>query len=204
MAAAALLDPKSTALVLTDLQLAIISETPLAASETDALRRVNSAVVKCAETLKVARRMEMLVVPVRVAFSAGHPEANPYSPMMQFIREKGLLIDGAQSTSFDPSVRPNPDEIVITKHGVSAFAGTPLDQILRARQVDTVILGGLVTHYAVDGTARDAHDRGYRVVVLRDGCASAAPARHEASLANLAFLGEVLTTDILITRIRGV
>jgi nicotinamidase-related amidase len=78
---------------------------------------------------------------------------------------------------------------------VSAFAGTPLDQIFRARGVGTVILGGLVTHYAVEGTARDAHDRGYRVIVLTDGCASATPSRHEASLANLAFLAEAVTTE---------
>lgn len=134
----------------------------------------------------------MAVIHVRVAFSTGHPEANPNSPMMQFIRDKGLLVEGASGTDFDPRVAPANNEIVITKHAVSAFAGTALDQLLRARGVDTVALGGLVTHYAVEGTARDAHDRGYRVIVLKDACASAAPARHEGSLANLGFLAEVM------------
>jgi nicotinamidase-related amidase len=201
MAAADRLDAKSAALVLNDLQLAIISDSPLAPSEPDALARINAAVDLCAEALKAARRFEMIVVHVRVAFSPGHSEANMHSPMMRFIREKRLLLYGGESTSFDPRVRPNHGEIVVTKHGVSAFAGTPLDQILRTRRVDTVVLGGLVTHYAVEGTARDAHDRGYRVLVLKDGCASATPARHEASLDNLAFLCEVLTTDAFIARI---
>jgi nicotinamidase-related amidase len=201
MAAVDSLDPRSTALVLNDLQVAIVSGSPLAPSEPDALARVDAAVDRCAEALRAARRIEMLVVHVRVAFSPGHPEANPHSPMMRFIRDKGLLTEGAQTTSFDSRVQPHPGEIVVTKHGVSAFAGTPLDQILRARRVDTVVLGGLVTHYAVDGAARDAHDRCYRVLVLKDGCASATPARHEASLGNLVFLGEVLTTDAFIARI---
>jgi len=195
------LEARSMALVLNDLQLAIISGSPLAPSEPDALARVNAAVDCCAGVLSEARRARVPVVHVRVAFSSGHPEANPYSPMMRFIQEKGLLSDGAPETEFDPRVRPEPGEIIVTKHGVSAFAGTPLDQLLRARRVDTVVLGGLVTHYAVDGTARDAHDRGYRVLVLKDGCASATPARHDASLANLAFLGEVLPAEAFIARL---
>ena len=195
------MDVKSTALVLNDLQRAIILGSPLAPSEPEALARFSAAVERCAETLKAARGLGMPVVHVRVAFSSGHPEVNPSSPMMRFIRDKGLLLEGAPGTAFDPRVQPEPGEVVITKHGVSAFAGTALDQILRARQVDTVVLGGLVTHYAVDSTARDAHDRGYRVVVLKDACASATPARHDASLANLAFLGEVLATEDFAGRI---
>lgn len=188
----------STVLLLNDLQLAIISGSPLAPSEPEAVARVNAAVKQCARALASARRAGMAVIHVRVAFTAGHPEANPNSPMMRFIRDKGLLVEGDSGTHFDPRVAPVKDEIVITKHGVSAFAGTALDQLLRARGVDTVALGGLVTHYAVEGTARDAHDRGYRVIVLKDGCASATPARHEGSLANLGFLAEVLpVTDFI-------
>jgi nicotinamidase-related amidase len=201
MTAADRLEFRSTALVLNDLQLAIISGSPLAPSESEALARVSAAVDRCAEVLGNARRVGIPVVHVRVAFSSGHPEANPHSPMMRFIREKELLSHDAPGTGFDPRVQPGPGEIVVTKHGVSAFAGTPLDQMLRSRGVDTVVLGGLVTHYAIDSTARDAHDRGYRVIVLEDGCASATPARHDASLANLAFLGEVLTTKDFIAQI---
>lgn len=192
---------RATALVLTDLQLAIISGTPLAPSEPDAVMRFNGVVECCAKALAAARRLGMLMVHVRVAFSQGYPEANPSSPMMRFIREKGLLIDGDPGTAFSPKVRPAAGEIVITKHGVSAFAGTPLDQILRARNISAVALCGLVTHYAVDSTAREAHDRGYGVIVLKDGCASGAPARHEATLANLAFLGSVVTTEEFISSI---
>jgi len=194
---------RSSALVLNDLQAAIISGSPLAPSDPDALARVNAAVDRCAQALDVARRASLLVVHVRVAFSPGHPEANPHSPMMRLMRDKGLLLEGAPGTRFDPRVAPKPTEISLTKHTVSAFAGTPLDQILRARAIGTVVLGGLVTHYAVDSTARDAHDRGYRVIVLTDGCASATPSRHDASLANLAFLAETVTTEAFASRIEA-
>jgi nicotinamidase-related amidase len=194
-------EARSSALLLNDLQVAIISGSPLASSDPDALVRVNAAVDRCAEALDAARRAGVLVVHVRVAFSPGHPEANPHSPMMRFMRDKGLLVEGAPGTAFDPRVAPKSGEIFVTKHAVSAFAGTPLDEILRGRGIGTVVLGGLVTHYAVDSTARDAHDRGYRVIVLTDGCASATPSRHDASLANLAFLAEAVTTEDFASRI---
>jgi nicotinamidase-related amidase len=197
------IEGKSSALVLNDLQVAIISGSPLASSDPDALSRMNAAVDRCAEALDAARRTDVLVVHVRVAFSPGYQEANPHSPMMRFMREKGVLIEGHAGTAFDPRVAPRPGEIVVTKHTVSAFAGTPLDQILRARGVGTIVVGGLVTHYAVDGSARDAHDRGYRVMVLKDGCASATPARHDASLANLAFLAEVVMTRDFVSRVNA-
>lgn len=190
-----------TALILSDLQRAIIAGSPLAPAEPEALARFDSAVRRCAEMLDAARRHGMPIVHVRVAFSPGHPEANPHSPMMRFIRDRGLLVDDDAGTGFDARVAPAPGEEVVTKHGVSAFTGTPLEAWLRARGIDTVILAGLVTHYAVDSTAREAHDRGFRVIVLKDGCASATPARHEASLANLGFLGEVLVTNDALERI---
>lgn len=193
----------SCALLLLDLQAAIISYSPLAPSGPEAVGRLNAAVDHCALAVRSARSMGVLVVHVRVAFSPGHPEANPHSPMLRFMRDKGMLIEGNAGTAFDPRVAPMPGEIVVTKHAVSAFGGTPLDQILRGRGAGTIVIGGLVTHYAVDGTARDAHDRGFRVIVLEDACASATPARHDASLANLAFLAETVTTEAFISSIKA-
>ena len=197
------IEAKSSALLLNDLQLAIISGSPLASSDPAVVDRMNAVVDRCASALEAARHAGMLVVHVRIAFSPGYPEASPHSPMMRFMRDKCVLLDGDPSTAFDPRVAPKRDELVITKHGVSAFAGTSLEQMLRVRGVGTVILGGLVTHYAVDGTARDAHDRGFRVIVLKDGCASATPERHEASLANLSFLAEIFAIEDLALRVDG-
>ena len=194
------IEAASSALILNDLQLAIISGSPLASSDPKVISRMNAVVDQCAKALELARGAGMPVVHVRIAFSPGYPEASPHSPMMRYMRDKGVLLEGDSGTAFDARVAPRQGEIVVTKHAVSAFAGTALEQMLRVRGVGTVVLGGLVTHYAVDGTARDAHDRGFRVVVLKDGCASATPERHDASLANLGFLAEVLMTEDVAAR----
>ncbi len=86
---------------------------------------------------------------------------------------------------------------------MSAFAGTDLDAILRAASIETIVLAGIVTHFAVEGTAREAVDRGYRVVVLSDACASSGQQRHEASLDILGRIGELASTAELLDVIGG-
>ncbi|WP_284740035.1 cysteine hydrolase family protein [Amycolatopsis sp. RTGN1] len=71
------------------------------------------------------------------------------------------------------------EDVVVRKRRTSAFAGTDLDLVLRARGVDTVVLAGVATSAMVAATAYDAADRGYRVTVLADGCADGDPAVHE-------------------------
>jgi biuret amidohydrolase len=71
--------------------------------------------------------------------------------------------------AFTP-VAPVDGEFILRKRAVSAFAGTELDRLLHVRDVSTLALAGGVTNFAVEGTARDASDRGYRVIVLEDCC----------------------------------
>src|SRR5206468_5457058 len=64
-----------------------------------------------------------------------------------------------------------PSDIVVDATGVDGFHGGPLDDVLRARGVDHLILGGFGHEAAVDSTLRSANDRGYECLVLTDGVA---------------------------------
>jgi nicotinamidase-related amidase len=77
----------------------------------------------------------------------------------------------------------------------SAFFNTQLDWVLRKAGIQTVVVCGIVTNGGVASTARDAHLRDYNVIVLSDGCAAFSDALHEASLADLASIGKVMTCD---------
>jgi nicotinamidase-related amidase len=71
------------------------------------------------------------------------------------------------------------EDVVVRKRRTSAFAGTDLDLVLRARGVDKVAVAGVATSAMVAATAYDAADRGYRVSVLSDGCADDDAGVHE-------------------------
>src|SRR5436189_264570 len=76
------------------------------------------------------------------------------------------------SSAVAPGLVPRSDEIAITKSAAGAFSKTALHQILTDRSVDTLIIAGLMTHLAVDTTARDATVLGYRVMIAGDATAT--------------------------------
>lgn len=71
---------------------------------------------------------------------------------------------------------PQPDDIAIGReHGMTGFYTTPLDAYLRNLGVTTVIITGVSANIAVVGTAIEAMNRGYRVIVPGDGIAGDPP-----------------------------
>jgi isochorismate hydrolase len=66
-------------------------------------------------------------------------------------------------------VAPAPAEPIVIKRRVSAFAGSDLDLLLRARDIDTLVLTGIAPNGVVLSTLRQAADLDYRLIVLSDG-----------------------------------
>jgi len=93
------------------------------------------------------------------------------------------MAPGAPGTEFDPCLDAQPGDLEIVKPRYSAFFGTRLDEILRGRAIDTVVVLGLTTNVCVQSTARDAWQRDYRTITLDDCCAEIGEGSHAASLA---------------------
>ena len=68
--------------------------------------------------------------------------------------------------------------MVIVKHRVSAFVGTDLEMILRANDIETLVLFGIATSGVVLATLLNAVDADYRVVVVKDCCGDREPEVH--------------------------
>lgn len=65
----------------------------------------------------------------------------------------------------------HPDDVVVDATGIDGFHASALDDVLRARGCDHLLLGGFGYEAAVDSTLRSANDRGYECLVLTDGVA---------------------------------
>jgi nicotinamidase-related amidase len=81
---------------------------------------------------------------------------------------------------------PRPGEPIVEKYGYGAFHNTSLEDLLRARGVESVIVTGTVTQVCVEETAREAFHRGYRTTMVADAVSSWLPDLHEATLKNFA------------------
>jgi nicotinamidase-related amidase len=118
-----------------------------------------------AQTIAAARRCGMRVIYVVVGFRQGFPEISARNKTFSALKASGGLV-----STIHPAVAPIDDEVVVTKHRVSAFHGTDLEMILRAADVGTLVMCGIATSGVMLSTLCDAADADYRLVVLRDCC----------------------------------
>jgi nicotinamidase-related amidase len=129
-----------------------------------------------------ARLAGVPVIFVRVAFRDGYPEISEKNKMFSAISKLGGMTAAESSTQIHDSVEPRSDEPVVTKRRVSAFSGSDLEVILRAYQIDTLILAGIATSGVVLSTLREAADKDYGLVVLSDACLDADSEVHRVLL----------------------
>ncbi len=90
---------------------------------------------------------------------------------------------------------PRPEDAIVHKRTFGAFNSSDIDEVLRARGIDTLVVCGISTNCCVETTARDAADRGYAVVLVDEACADYDEAAHDATLRAFHFnFGRVVRT----------
>jgi nicotinamidase-related amidase len=165
------LDPRTTALVLIDLQNGILGRklAPISADE----------LVAQGKTL--AEKFRAAGAPVVLVNAAPRAEDQPRAVDESFALPKVLpvgFIDLAPGLAA-------PGDILITKSTWGAFFRTDLDSELKRRGIRTIVLGGVATHIGVEATARQAWELGYELVIARDVTTSMGPEPHEATMRHI-------------------
>ena len=133
--------------------------------------RAPAVLAQAAAALATARAAGWTVIHVVVGFRAGYPEISPRNKTFSVLAQMGGFVVTTPGANIVPEVKPQADEPIVVKHRVSAFAGTDLDMILRARGIDTLVLCGFATSGVVLSTVRHAADADYELVVVKDACA---------------------------------
>lgn len=163
MTAPMIFDPSRSALLGMDYQAGIVSI--YAKDQPDLLERA-------AGVLRKARSSGMTIIHVQVGFRPNLPEISPRNALFSAIKNSARHQQLFQGTAgaIHPAVAPEGNDITVTKHRVSAFAGTDLEMILRANDIETLILFGIATSGVVLSTLLGAADADYRLLVLKDCC----------------------------------
>lgn len=162
------LDPRTTALVLIDLQGGIM---PFA-------RGPYNGDQVLAASAGLARRFRAEgapVVLVRIGFSDGFPDM-----MRQPTDEPPPIGDSLPAGWWEQpaELEVAPADIQIIKRQWGAFHGTELDLQLRRRGIATVVLGGIATNFGVESTARAGWELGYAMVLAEDAMSAPAAEMH--------------------------
>lgn len=87
-------------------------------------------------------------------------------------QRRSLAVEGAPVTEIVAALTPRPGDFTIFKHRYSPFDNTDLELLLRNLRIDTLVIGGVNTNNCVLCSCFEAFNRDYRVVVMKDVCAS--------------------------------
>jgi nicotinamidase-related amidase len=181
------LDPRTTALVLIDLQDGIV--------QGDRAPRSGHAVVEAAKNLAARfREKGAPVVLVHVGF-----RSEEEVPSRQADDALPIPVGGTPPAfyAFADGLR-EPGDIVVLKHHWGAFTGTDLDLQLRRRGIRTVVVAGIATNFGVESTVRSAWELSYDVVVVEDACTSMSASLHDFAIAHiLPRIARIVSTDDL-------
>jgi ureidoacrylate peracid hydrolase len=99
----------------------------------------------------------------------------PWPDGPQVMPHRAMVTSGTAGAQVVDELAPRPADVLILKHRWSSFAGTHLDHLLRARNVNTLLLCGGSTDVGIASTAYAARDLGYHLVIVRDCCHSERP-----------------------------
>jgi nicotinamidase-related amidase len=167
------LDPRSTALLLIDPQNWTLGM-PIQPHPRHEL------VQRAVALTKALRSAGGTIILTQAAFSEGYPDMirTPVDVELR-VPEGGIP---TASLAFDDAIETTGYDVAITKRQWSAFHGTELDLQLRRRNIATVLIGGVMTNFGVESTARDAWQHNYSTIVVEDLCSSLADDMHRFSV----------------------
>jgi nicotinamidase-related amidase len=179
------LDPKSTALLIIDVQNAYLTESsdPLERGRWEPfMARMHTQVVPNIKRLiETARARAMNVMFARIACQT--PDGRDRSLSQRKPGFNNLLLPKDEwASQIIDVLRPKPEEIVVLKTTDSALTGTNLRLILRNLGIEHVICVGIFTDQCVSSTVRSLADESFDVTVCYDACAAATDEIHDSEL----------------------
>ena len=180
----------STALVIIDMQRDFVEPGGFGESLGNDVDQLRTVIPVLHEVLEKSREAGLFVIHTR----EGHlpdlsdcppsklTRGNPSQRIGDPSPNGRILIRGEKGHDIIPELYPIEGEPVVDKPGKGAFYATELTDVLEKYGIENLLVCGVTTEVCVNTTVREANDRGYRCVVISDGCASYFPQFHEMGL----------------------
>lgn len=155
------LDPRKTALVLIDLQNGIVSRDTKPYTPGEIIARSRAL----AEAFR-AKGAPVVFVRVLIGDMLSLPADEVFNLPKEIPASASEIAEAAGMQSGD---------LLITKRHWGAFAQTELEQELRSRGIETVVLAGIATNMGVESTLRQGAGLGFGFVTVEDACSTFSP-----------------------------
>jgi nicotinamidase-related amidase len=149
--------------------------------------KLQRAVEPCRRLLEAARQYpDILVIHTREGHRSDLSDVHGHKNRNNVIGSGGpmgrILIRGEPGHDIIEALYPQSGEPIIDKPGKGSFYATDLECILHANDITTLLVCGVTTEVCVHTTVREANDRGFHCIVIKDACASYDYEFHEVAI----------------------
>jgi nicotinamidase-related amidase len=184
-------DKRTTALVVIDMQNDFCSPGGFGELLGNHISQTRAIIPKLQQVLAACREHGVLIIHTREGHLPDLSDCPPTKQRRSQLQGAGIgdmgpmgriLVRGERGHEIVAELAPAEGELIIDKSGKGAFYRTPLEAMLQARGIASLVLTGVTTHVCVHTTLREANDRGYECLVLEDGTAAFDPADQEAAI----------------------
>jgi nicotinamidase-related amidase len=131
------------------------------------------------------RAAQVPIIHVRHAYRPDYADLPSNVKIFQGMKQMQAVQDGTWGAEIHADLKAEASDFVVTKTRVSAFYASPLEGILQAQGITHLVLTGVATDGAVEGTARDGADRGYAIIIPDDCCAGSTEEAHRVVLGGI-------------------
>ena len=190
----AVFDPKSTAVLIVDLQNDFLHPDGAYGRSGTTNPDIAALPEKILPLLNIVRAAGGWVVSTQftlVPGRDGEPFISAHLKKLRPFLKKGDFTPSGWGHSLVDSLQPA--DITVEKVAYSAFYQSRMEFALSRAGIKTLMVCGIVTNGGVASTVRDAHVRDFQTITLSDGCAAFSPATHNVAIQSLATVGEVIT-----------
>ena len=161
-------DPAHTTILSMEMQRGIVGDLARFQGPAEAVRE-SGILERCASLYATGRRSGLRVVHCNAAFRPDRAGSYRNMPFVnKLLDDPEHLPVGTAAVEVVPELRGDLDLESTRLHGISPFAGTDLDSILRSLGTRTVVAAGVSLNRGIIGISIEAVNHGYEVVVPRD------------------------------------
>ena len=174
-------DPKHGMLIVVDMQNDFCHPEGAACKRGRDMAFVQNMIPRLIRLVEKAREHAF---PICFVKTSGNQWTN--SPVWTEFKNPELLAcaEGSWGAEFHAGLEPLPRDMVVTKHRYSAFIGTDLDMLLRARGVKSLLVTGVGTGMCVFHTLTVGFMLDYYITLVEDCCATTyGPTAHNEAVA---------------------
>lgn len=131
------------------------------------ISRMRAIISNIKRLIEHAREKRVAVIYTRMIFRKDLVGAGLILEIRPIYR-KGALREGTWGANIVDELAQEESDFVVDKTRYSAFIGTNLEILLGGLKTDVLFVTGVATNSCVEATAKDAFQRDFRVVLVKD------------------------------------